>query len=274
MLFYQEKRLTGDVNGSFFASELDSDTIKNVVILVSCLSGGLVISAFAAICYCKRKRVLCFSNGKDKTKNPNDDAYVLSISRNISHPNNQQAQSSSRGQHPFDAQRTNESRLDLSKETTNNPSNLPEPTITFSSTSTTHNTNPESAVSIELCHNKTEIESNQLRPMQGFISSLVAQYENVPANTAVPNSSACQDSVEDDEFQYSEQMPGKGICRVKCDFDPHKNKYRDTPGLLKIRKDEKLIILQKDLGSGWTCVRNPINRLTGFVPTGSLNMSL
>ena len=106
-------------------------------------------------------------------------------------------------------------------------------------------------------------------PMQGFVSSLISRYEEenihdcrAPVNT----------SIYEDEFQYSEQMKERGACIVKSDFNPNASKYKSTPGLLKTAKGETLAILQNDLGSGWTCVRNSNTSQTGFVPTTHLEI--
>ena len=77
---------------------------------------------------------------------------------------------------------------------------------------------------------------------------------------------------DEDEFQCSEQMKERGACIVKSDFDPKTLKYKSTPGLLKTKKGETLVILQNDLGSGWTCVRNSNTSQTGFVPSNHLEI--
>ena len=122
--------------------------------------------------------------------------------------------------------------------------------------------------------NKTEYEeeNNTFSPMTGFVSSLLSRYEvNAATSSEVPNDGNI--SGDDDEFQCSDEMQGQGFCSVKSDFNPNTFQYKSTPGLLKITKGESLLILQNDLGSGWTCVRNPNNSQTGFVPTRNLNIS-
>ena len=108
--------------------------------------------------------------------------------------------------------------------------------------------------------------------MQGFISSLLARYEN--GNPGITEAVKRKSVDEEDEFHYTEQMQDKGFCVANSDFDPRKGEYKIIPGLLKINKDENLVILQSDLGSGWTCVRNQESLQTGFVPTRCLNISL
>ena len=108
--------------------------------------------------------------------------------------------------------------------------------------------------------------------MQGFISSLLSRYENTTtAATEVSRSSSID---EDDEFRCADQIQNSGFCVVKCDFNPDIGEYKNVPGLLKISKAEKLVILQNDFGSGWTCVRNQQTFKTGFVPTRHLSISL
>ena len=62
-----------------------------VAVVVSCICISLLISTTISVYYCKRKKMLCFSSTKKDACNVNKNAYVLSISGNISDNNNQQA---------------------------------------------------------------------------------------------------------------------------------------------------------------------------------------
>lgn len=71
----------------------------------------------------------------------------------------------------------------------------------------------------------------------------------------------------DEEFDEAHDTEfNNGRCRSLENFDP--NKFSETPGLLNVDKGEELILIQKDLGSGWTCVQG--SHGTGFVPTSLL----
>ena len=74
-------------------------------------------------------------------------------------------------------------------------------------------------------------------------------------------------SVEDefDEPQNSAiQMTGR--CRALEDF--RTSQHEDTAGLIDVDKGQELIVIQEDLGTGWTCIQ--CSNGTGFVPTSIL----
>ena len=107
--------------------------------------------------------------------------------------------------------------------------------------------------------------------MQGFVTSLLSRYDNENSGT----SEAVDDgnkSSNDESFESNEDIKDKGFCIVKTNFNPNTFQYKSTPGLLGITKGEKLLVLQSDLGSGWTCVRNPNTFQTGFVPSRNLKI--
>merc|ERR1712018_62159 len=102
--------------------------------------------------------------------------------------------------------------------------------------------------------------------MQGFVSTLLSRYDNeASARSGWSND---EDNVaDDDEFKSNEEVKDRGYCVVKTNFNSNTLQYKSTPGLLGITKGEKLLVLQNDLGSGWTCVRNQKTFQTGFVPS-------
>ena len=71
----------------------------------------------------------------------------------------------------------------------------------------------------------------------------------------------------DDEFDEAGQVDFiSGRCRTLESFDA--TSELETPGLLSVEKGEELLIIQKDLGSGWTCVQS--TQASGYVPTSIL----
>ena len=230
---------------------------KSVVIIVSCLSACVLISLLVTIYFCKRKKVLCFSNSKRNNEAANE-AYALSVSRVVSN--------ATKG--------TNESTsatiyVNYTKEAQDkgNPSTTAVDRasgVTFSSVEGSYNSNCQK-------------ESDSHHPMQGFISSLTARYENLNPPSEHQDTPKEGES-DDDEFQSSEQMANHDaeatestMCWAIHDFEPMLEGYSDMPGLLRVSKNEVLILIQKDLGSGWACVRSPTRLLTGFVPSHCIN---
>ena len=251
------------------ASEVDSSTLV-VIIVVSCICISLVISTVVAIYYCNRKKVLCFSTTKGKSINKNNDTYVLSISRNIS--NNQRSPNDLYEQYCAESSRIHELNEIQHRDNELRESNPSDGRSSISCFENGINSNVGGQLSGATNNDQYQTENISYLPMQGFISSLMSRYENVhPGITEVANRSGME---EDDDFQCTEQIKDKGFCVVNGDFDPNTGKYKRIPGLLKINKNETLVILQHDLGSGWTCVRNQQKLQTGFVPTRYLNISL
>ena len=71
----------------------------------------------------------------------------------------------------------------------------------------------------------------------------------------------------DREAANSEQLPAVAICRAVKPVDPDGG----GAGRMKVAAGERLSVLRRDLGSGWTYVRNA-RRATGFVPTNTLRI--
>lgn len=108
----------------------------------------------------------------------------------------------------------------------------------------------------------------QARPMSSYVAMVSARYTQAggSSNQAEVNLypvTIDRQGSRDDDFAWTEEVPDTGRCRSLEGFDP--NSFRGIPGLLEVIKGEELSIVQKDLGSGWTCVRG--HKGTGFVPT-------
>jgi hypothetical protein len=252
------------------ASE-DTDTFLTVVILVACIVTAVCISAVAATVYCYRKKVLCFSKPKQRTTE-NTDTYILSISQNVAHSDNQQTLNTVYDNYSVEAHRLQSLNTAWDEPTEDHVSNVQR----LSPISHSGENSVINAVGNDttcwMHKPEYEEESNASSPMKGFISSLLSRYEGEESKSSeVINDGSM--SGDDDEFQCSEEMKDQGICSVKTNFNPNTFQYKSTPGLLKITTGETLLVLQNDLGSGWTCVRNPKTSQTGFVPTRNLIIS-
>ena len=116
-----------------------------------------------------------------------------------------------------------------------------------------------------------EEDTATFSPMQGFVTSLLSRYENEISSAPKAVDDANKSS-NDESFGSNEDIKDRGFCIVKSNFNPNTFQYKSTPGLLGITKGEKLLVLQNDLGSGWTCVRNPNTFQTGFVPSRNLKI--
>ena len=75
----------------------------------------------------------------------------------------------------------------------------------------------------------------------------------------------------DREAAHSEQLPAVALCRAVKPVDPDGGGGGGGAGRMKVAAGERLSVLQRDLGSGWTYVRNA-RRATGFVPTNALRI--
>ena len=74
----------------------------------------------------------------------------------------------------------------------------------------------------------------------------------------------------EDEFDQEENSGIRmvGRCRALEDFRAFQ--HEDTSGLIdKVDKGEELIVIQEDLGTGWTCIQTS-DGSTGFLPTSIL----
>ena len=251
------------------ASE-ETDTFLIVVILVACIATALCISAVAATVYCYRQKVLCFSKPNQRTIE-NTETYVLSVSQNVAHSDDPQTLNTVYDNYSVEAYRLQNLNAAWDEPTEHHVSN----SHRFNTISHSGENGVTNAVgndtSFSMHKPEYEEENDTASPMKGFISSLLSQYEgDASKSSEVINDGSM--SGEDDEFQCSEEMKGQGFCLVKTNFNPNTLQYKSTPGLLNITTGEKLLVLQNDLGSGWTCVRNLKTSQTGFVPTRNLNI--
>jgi hypothetical protein len=104
-------------------------------------------------------------------------------------------------------------------------------------------------------------------PMSNYIAStLAARYSKSGLNDGVKLYPIGLEMTTDD-FVEDEATMTVGRCRSLEAFET--SRHLDTPGLLSVQKGEELVIIQKDLGSGWTCVQNQYGS-SGFVPTSLL----
>ena len=80
-----------------------------------------------------------------------------------------------------------------------------------------------------------------------------------------------QDIIDDDfdenqetvEIDFATTLNGR--CRT---LETYNSSQDSNPGILNVEKGEELHIIQRDLGSGYTCVQSKHG--TGFVPTSKL----
>ena len=247
----------------------DIDGLLMAIVLSSCIGTLLIISGGIAIVCCYKKKLICSSQNTEKQVDDNEGAYIVSVSNNIGAADKHHGTITAYDN--FCNDEYGMSNLNSAWDA------KPEP-YTVNSTHVNLPTdfkNHDIVVDIKTETHQIQTEKgypdaeSTFSPMQGFVSSLLSRYEEenihetrTPVNT----------STYEDEFQYSEQMKERGTCIVKSDFNPNASKYKSTPGLLKTEKGDALVILQNDLGSGWTCVRNSNTSQTGFVPTTHLEI--
>lgn len=74
------------------------------------------------------------------------------------------------------------------------------------------------------------------------------------------------DDEEDLDDWLEEDLPTFPTLENRFSSEDFDSTFYDMEGLIDVEKGERLSVLQKDLGSGWTCVRNQAGK-TGFVPT-------
>ena len=80
-----------------------------------------------------------------------------------------------------------------------------------------------------------------------------------------------QNYIIDDDFDENQETVEfdfatlNGRCRT---LESYNSSQDSNPGILNVEKGEELHIIQRDLGSGYTCVQNTHG--TGFVPTSKL----
>ena len=80
-----------------------------------------------------------------------------------------------------------------------------------------------------------------------------------------------QDIIDDDFDENQETVEIdfvttlNGRCRT---LETYNSSQDSNPGILNVEKGEELHIIQRDLGSGYTCVQSKHG--TGFVPTSKL----
>ena len=247
----------------------DIDWLLIAIVLSSCIGMVLIISGGIAVVCCYKKKFQCSPQNTEKQVDDNKGTYIVSVSSNIVAADKHRRTIAACDNFCNDEYGMSNLNSALDAETdphtvnsthvhlpTNSKNNL----IVVDTKTETHKVQTERGY--------PDAEST-FSPMQGFVSSLLSRYEEenihdcrAPVNT----------SIYEDEFQYSEQMKERGACIVKSDFNPNASKYKSTPGLLKTEKGETLAILQNDLGSGWTCVRNSNTSQTGFVPTTHLEI--
>ena len=246
----------------------NDDTLHVIIILVPCIVISLFISAIVASLYCYRKKVMCFSKKNHKKKmEGNKESYVLSVSKSVTNVENPQQEPQTVYENfSFEADRLNAAWDDLPESQERNSSNC---SINFAENRVD---DTELDFAPTFVHNEPyEEDTTTFSPMQGFVSNLLSRYDN-EASARSAWSDDRDDEADDDEFKSSEEVKDQGYCVVKSNFNPNTFQYKSTPGLLGITKGERLLVLQNDLGSGWTCVRNQNTFQTGFVPSRNLNI--
>ena len=247
----------------------DRNGLLIAIVVSSCIGIVLIISGGIVIVRCHKKKLTCSLQNTEKQKN--EDEGKMPARKNIGATNEQRGTITD-----YDNLARNEygmSNLNSAWDAEPEPYTLNNTHVDLP----TNSKNNEIVVDIKTETHKIQTENgyqdadSTFSPMQGFVSSLLSRYEeeNIPESRA-PNSNSTYE--DEDEFQCSEQMKERGACIVKSDFDPKTLKYKSTPGLLKTKKGETLVILQNDLGSGWTCVRNSNTSQTGFVPSNHLEI--
>ena len=263
----------------------DDDTLHLIIILVPCIVIALFISAILASLYCYRKKVLCFSKKAQMSKNSDDgkEAYVLTVSKTVDNPeNSQKGPPKVYGTYNNPAYSLNAAWDDVPEPQERNSIssiNFAEAQIVDTELDfalpTFVNNDPyaDNLRPYQMTHQKSRVseeDTTTFSPMQGFVSSLLSRYDNDKSTTPVGVDSDANIEDNEDDFESNEEVKDQGFCLVKSNFNPNTFQYKSTPGLLGITKGEKLLVLQKDLGSGWTCVRNQNTHQTGFVPSRNL----
>ena len=258
------------VNSTTTPNDNKDDTLHLIAILVPCIAIAVFISAILASLYCYRKKVLCFSNNKQNKQNDDDnkESYVLSVSKSVDNALNSQHEP----QIVYDTFSNEARRLNAAWD------EAPESNVRSSINCSINfaeaqmdDTELDFALPTFVNNDPYEEDTATFSPMQGFVTSLLSRYDNEASAT----SEAVDDgnkSSNDGSFESNEDIKDRGFCIVKTDFNPNTFQYKSTPGLLGITKGEKLLVLQNDSGSGWTCVRNPNTFQTGFVPSRNLKI--
>ena len=115
----------------------------------------------------------------------------------------------------------------------------------------------------------------EFRPMSNYVENIANRYSrntlSLPAIESIDSDDENQEfhevvTVENFNFENDSQNGQKARSVYK--FDP--STCQDSSGLISLDLNEEVIILQSDLGSGWTYVLNTNRQQTGFVPTSSI----
>lgn len=263
----------------------DDDTLHLIIILVPCIVIALFISAILASLYCYRKKVLCFSKKAQKSKNSDDDkeAYVLTVSKIVdnaklpheeppkvygTYDNPAYSLNAAWDDVPEPQERSSISSINFAEaQVVDTEFDYSLPTFVNNDP---YEDNQQPYQMTKQQSRVSEEDTTTFSPMQGFVSSLLSRYDNETNTRPVGIDGDANAADNEEDFESNEEVKDQGLCLVKSNFNPNTFQYKSTPGLLGITKGEKLLVLQKDLGSGWTCVRNPTTHQTGFVPSRNL----
>lgn len=77
------------------------------------------------------------------------------------------------------------------------------------------------------------------------------------------------ETILDDDFDFQDEAGENVMGRCRCleNYTPTRNE--DSSGLLTVERGQELILIQNDLGSGWTYVQTSDGNI-GFVPSSIL----
>ena len=102
-------------------------------------------------------------------------------------------------------------------------------------------------------------------PMSSYIQTVTARYTKPTDHVTLGPKKSVEDEFDQEENSAIHMV---GRCRALEDFLA--SQHEDTSGLIdKVDKGQELIVIQEDLGTGWTCIQTT-GGSTGFLPTSIL----